>query len=77
MPVKARNRTSSRTAALALGAFAFAAALTASAAMPQCDHCLAGYYACRANSPDPQPCLEEMWACEMANGCPISLPPDA
>lgn len=70
-----RNR-SIRLSALAFGVFGFAAALTAYAA-PQCDHCLDGYRACRSNHPDDtQPCLEEMWACEIANGCAMSYPPD-
>ncbi|MGN7916900.1 hypothetical protein [Lysobacter sp. ESA13C] len=70
-----RNR-SIRLSALAFGVFGFAAALTAYAA-PQCEHCLAGYYACRSNSPgDTQPCLEAMWDCETASGCAMSYPPD-
>ncbi len=70
-----RNR-SIRLSALAFGVFGFAAALTAYAA-PQCEHCLAGYYVCRSNSPgDTQPCLEAMWDCETASGCAMSYPPD-
>lgn len=70
-----RNR-SVRLAAIACGAFGFALALSASAGIAQCDHCLRDYWLCEENQPDAQPsCLQQYFDCQTANGCEATFPP--
>lgn len=72
-----RNRRARlRLGAFALAAFGFATALSATAEVPRCDHCLGEYYACRNAGGDYDSCVNEFWNCEISNGCQISLPPD-
>jgi hypothetical protein len=74
--VNTRNR-SIRLTTIAFGVFGFAAALTATAGIPDCRYCLAGYYQCRDNTPDAQPsCLDQLFQCQIDNRCDPSLPPD-
>jgi hypothetical protein len=74
--VNTRNR-SIRLTAIAFGVFGFAAALTATAGIPDCRYCLEGYYQCRDNTPDAQPsCMDQLFQCQIDNRCDPSLPPD-
>lgn len=70
------RRIRPRLGALALAAFGFATALSATAEVPRCDHCLGEYYGCRSAGGEYEACVNAFWDCETANGCAISLPPD-
>ncbi|QWP75993.1 hypothetical protein J5226_20685 [Lysobacter sp. K5869] len=71
------SRRTYRLTALALGAFGFSAALTATAGIPNCDHCVHDYYLCRENTPDANPsCVEQFFDCQVAGRCEPTLPPD-
>lgn len=70
-------RRTYRLTALALGAFGFATALTATAGFPDCEYCLQGYYYCRDNIPDANPsCLDQLFDCQIHNRCEPTYPPD-
>jgi len=74
--VNKRNR-SLRLTAVAVGAFGFAASLSALAGPWGCDHCVPIYYDCVNANPDNRDgCVADFWNCQTSNGCMISLPPD-
>ncbi|QQP96436.1 hypothetical protein [Lysobacter enzymogenes] len=67
--------TRSRLSALAFAAFAFAAALTATAAGQDCQRCMDGYYACRASGFDHDSCVNDLYFCQQVYRCAREEPP--
>ncbi|SDX27418.1 hypothetical protein [Lysobacter enzymogenes] len=75
MPARHR-RFHLRLGALAVAAFGFAAALTATAAVPDCAQCMTGYYDCRAAGYDADSCRNDLFFCQRVNRCPLEEPPE-
>ncbi len=69
------NPRTFRLTAVALGVFGLAATLTATAGIPDCEHCLQDYRYC-IQVDDYASCVQQLYDCQIAGRCEPTLPPD-